>query len=390
MMNEFRSHPKICGWLYTEHHDVINEWNGYFKYDRTEKYTGLDNLVPGMTINDLHSDIYIAPAGPLCTGVKPLETIQVPLFASFMTDADHGNKLIIRTSLYGWDQSGNYKHYSNSSQSIAYQPWSAKEVASLSVKMPATQGLAILSVVTEDVTGRVLHRNFTTFYISEGPSKRNETTDSEGQQLNIVRFSPAGFKSQKWSQKQWNVLDGLKANGAGSGYFEYEIKIPDGVTGENTEAVLIVAELSAKQLFGKDRQDATLPEGDYMLGKGTNDPGRNPNSYPMTDTEKYPSVVRIMVEGKSAGTFVLEDDPADHRGILSWFSQPQNRSLNEAGSYGYLIRASVPIELIRKATDKKLTIRFEVDESMPGGLAVYGERFGRYPVDPSVIFVMKQ
>ena len=24
MMNEFRKHPKIAGWLYTEHHDVIN------------------------------------------------------------------------------------------------------------------------------------------------------------------------------------------------------------------------------------------------------------------------------------------------------------------------------------------------------------------------------
>ena len=34
MMNEFRRHPKICGWLYTEHHDVINEWNGYYRYDR--------------------------------------------------------------------------------------------------------------------------------------------------------------------------------------------------------------------------------------------------------------------------------------------------------------------------------------------------------------------
>jgi hypothetical protein len=390
MMNEFRSHPKICGWLYTEHHDVINEWNGYYKYDRTDKYTGLDNLVPGMTINDLHSDIYIAPAGPLCTEVKPHETIQVPLFASFMTDADHGNKLIIRTSLYGWDQRGNYKHYSNSSQSISYRPWSAEEVAPVSVKMPATQGLAILSVVTEDVTGRVLHRNFTSFYISEGSSERSETIDNEGQQLNIVRFSPSGFKSRKWSQKQWNVLDGLKVNGAGSGYFEYEIEIPDAVTATNTEAVLIVAELSAKQLFGKDRQDATLPEGDYMLGKGTNDPGRNPNSYPMTDTEKYASVVRIMVEGESVGTFYLEDDPADHSGILSWFSQPQNRSLNEAGSYGYLIRAAVPTELINKATDKKITIRFEVDDSMPGGLAIYGERFGRYPVDPSVIFVMKK
>jgi len=39
---------------------------------------------------------------------------------------------------------------------------------------------------------------------------------------------------------------------------------------------------------------------------------------------------------------------------------------------------------------RKLTIRFEVDESVPGGLAVYGERFGRYPVDPTVVFVMKK
>ena len=31
MMNEFRRHPKVCGWLYTEHHDVINEWNGYWR-----------------------------------------------------------------------------------------------------------------------------------------------------------------------------------------------------------------------------------------------------------------------------------------------------------------------------------------------------------------------
>jgi len=390
MMNEFRSHPKICGWLYTEHHDVINEWNGYYRYDRTDKYTGLDNIVPGMTINDLHSDIYIAPSGPLCREVRPLETVQVPLFASFMTDADHGSNLIVKTNLYGWDQKGNYRNYSNSSQSISYQPWSANDLTPITVRMPSTQGLAILSVVTEDVSGRVLHRNFITFYIGEGESKRLETIDGDGQKINIVRFSPAGFKSQSWSQKQWNVFDGLKANGAGSGYFEYEIEIPDGVSTENTEAVSLVAELSAKQLFGKDRQDATLPEGDYMLGKGTNDPSRNPNSYPMTDTKKFPSVVRIMVEGVSTGTFVLNDDPADHSGVLSWLSQPQNRQLNEAGSYGYLIRASVPRELISKASDRKLTIRFEVDESVPGGLAIYGERFGRYPVDPSVIFVMKK
>ena len=42
MMDAFRRHPKCCGWLYTEHHDVINEWNGYVQYDRSPKIDGLD------------------------------------------------------------------------------------------------------------------------------------------------------------------------------------------------------------------------------------------------------------------------------------------------------------------------------------------------------------
>ena len=29
---------------------------------------------------------------------------------------------------------------------------------------------------------------------------------------------------QEWSEKQWSVLDGLKVNGAGKGFFEYEFK----------------------------------------------------------------------------------------------------------------------------------------------------------------------
>jgi beta-galactosidase/beta-glucuronidase len=40
MINSFRMYPKIGGWLYTEHHDVINEWNGYWRFDRSEKFTG--------------------------------------------------------------------------------------------------------------------------------------------------------------------------------------------------------------------------------------------------------------------------------------------------------------------------------------------------------------
>ena len=79
--------PKLAGWLYTEHHDVINEWNGYWRFDRSEKFTGLEDLVPGMTLRDLHAPFYVAVGTPadLSRAVKAGETVEVPLWASFLT-----------------------------------------------------------------------------------------------------------------------------------------------------------------------------------------------------------------------------------------------------------------------------------------------------------------
>ena len=37
----------------------------------------------------------------------------------------------------------------------------------------------------------------------------------------------------------------------------------------------------------------------------------------------------------------------------------------------------------------KVVVRLVVDEALPGGLAIYGARFGRYPVDPSVVFGLR-
>ena len=94
--------------------------------------------------------------------------------------------------------------------------------------------------------------------------------------------------------------------------------------------------------------------------------------------------------GQSVGVFDLPDDPADHRGILSWHSQKHDRKLREAGSYGYLINAVIPAEALSSAAAVgEIVIRLEVDESLPGGLAVYGENFGRYPLDPTLMFRLK-
>jgi predicted transcriptional regulator len=128
-----------------------------------------------------------------------------------------------------------------------------------------------------------------------------------------------------------------------------------------------------------------------MRGKGTHDPSSNPNSYPMTDDTRFPSAVRVRVMGQSAGLFDLPDDSADHRGILSWHSQLRDRRLREAGSYGYLVDAKIPREALDAAHDRgHFVIRLEVDDALPGGLAIYGERFGRYPLDPTLVFVLQE
>ena len=120
-----------------------------------------------------------------------------------------------------------------------------------------------------------------------------------------------------------------------------------------------------------------------MRGGGFHDPSRNPNSYPMTGSKPYPSAVIVRVNGVLAGRRELADDPADSRGILSWHAQPHDGHLYEAGSYGQLLRVPIPADAIAQAARTgEIVIRLEVDDALPGGLAIYGAKFGRYPTRP--------
>ena len=390
MMNEFRRQPKIGGWLYTEHHDVINEWNGYYRFDRSEKFTGMDSLAPGMDLTDLHSPFYISTGDQLCREVKPGESVEVPLFASFLTDRHPGQHLVLRSELYGWDALGQRESFSKGSQPIAFEPWMARDLPPMKVSMPEKPSVAVLALSLENEAGVVLHRNFTTFLVTRGAAPRTEILNSNDGKLRVVRFTPQTFKDARWSLKQWNVLDGLKVNGAGHGYFEYRLPWPDGLDAKQLVGASFLMEASAKQLFGKDREGVKVEDGAFMLGQGKHDPSKVPNAYPMTDTVAFPSQVRVRLNGVAAGTYLLPDDPADHRGILSWHSQPHDKKLREAGSYGYLIRATFPLDALEAAAkSKEIVLRLEVDSALPGGLAIYGERFGRYPLDPTLLFILK-
>ncbi|MCK4579348.1 MAG: glycoside hydrolase family 2 [Candidatus Marinimicrobia bacterium] len=391
MINEFRRHPKVCGWLYTEHHDVINEWNGYWRYDRSNKYTGMSDLMPGMQLNDLHSKYYIASERELCKTVAPKQKVKVPLWISVMTDENAGDTLTLDATLYGWDSLGNRETYWQGHSNISCRPWMQKELDPIRITMPAKPALGVLTLLLKDASGNVLHRNFTTYLIANELSSRDEIVRIDAQKLRVLRFAPDKFDKAEWTLKQWNVLEGLKVNGAGAGFFEYRIPWPGDLKPEDIEYAGLKMELSAKQLFGKDKDGTEKQQGNFMRGKGAHDPSLNPNSYPMTDDVKYPSIVRIRVSGDSVGDFELPDDSADHRGILSWYSQKRDRHLREAGSYGYLVSAYIPADTLKESYQQKtIVVRLEVDDALAGGLAVYGERFGRYPIDPAIIIKLKR
>ena len=368
MMNAFRRRLKCGGWLYTEHHDVINEWNGYVRFDRTWKETGLDDLFPGMTLADFHADAFLPLDIELCRSFLAGETYHLPVEASLATDQYAGRKLTVQSALHWVDDCGK-EHDAPAAEPVSFTAasWQNGRVATLDVKLPDTRAAGVVRVTLKD-EDKIIARNFTCFLV-DAPVSPNRAS-----------AAPSAFTKAEWSQKQWNVLDGLKSCGAGKGFFEYSFPVP-----ADAKDAVFRAELGAKRLYSKDAKDADkgIRDLDCMLGGGFASRSRNPNSYPQTSVDKWPSEVVVYANGERITSVKLPDDPADHRGILSWFSQKRDRTLNEAGSYGWLVEAEIPDAVLAKAKGGNVTVRLEAAEH---GIAVYGARFGRYPFDPHVEF----
>ena len=358
MINAFRRHLKCAGWLYTEHHDVCNEWNGYVRFDRSPKYDGFDELA-GMAIADFHRDAALFFAGRrgfetgemLCPG----QMASIPVGVSLVTDGYAGKTLALSVS--SWHVDGEGRRVEGPlrvvGESVVARSWQCEKLWDVDFTAPdgPACGCVCMALAAD---GETVAKNFWSFGVT-----------------NSAPLAVAAAKSE-WSHGTTNVLDGLKANGFGSGFFEFRLDAPP-------EGGVFRAEVSAKRKNGKDMPKGTLDKSgfDYMLGGGTYVRSCNPNSYPQTSDEKFASTLRVFVGGRLAKTVTLPDDPADSRGILSWLSQPHDGHLREAGSYGYLVEVDVPASAVKGG---KVDIRLESDN----GLAIYGPAFGRYPMSPHV------
>ena len=374
MMNSFRVHPKMAGWLYTEHHDVINEWNGYWRFDRSMKFTGVEDLAKGMTDKDFHSLVYLSNGQDITHTVKANQEVSVPIFVSVMEDIKMvDNVFLVEYSLEGVNQIGNTVKVSEGKLNLPFEPWMQKAFDPLKIKMPETNGVYTLTFTLKDSKGgTVYHKNFVSFVVTDGKLPTG---------VSIIEKTANAYSDAKWSLKKWEIMGGKKVNGAGNGSFTYTFEGKS----SGAKSGYLLMELGAKELFFKDREGSEIKNNDYMLGAKA-EPSQNQNSYPMTDEKKFASNLKVFVNGTLVKTVTLEDDPADHRGILSWHNQLQNRKLSEAGSYGYMVKIPLTKAQIKALEiTGKLSIKLSVDNC--GGLAVYGKEFGRYAFDPSVVLL---
>ncbi len=376
MLNEFRRHDKICGFVFTEFHDVVNEFNGYYRMDNSDKDFGYDWFCEGMTLKDLHSSDFIVVDAPPCQTVSLGTKVVVPLLISSFTDQHHHQKLTLEWSLW-FDGLGTRKVHDCGSYPVMLTDYGTTSLPAHTVTMPHFDALAVLSLYLKNENGQTISRNFTTFDVqSDGEC----VYPLEG---NFVSIPPTIIESGSWNY-QWTAIGDEKMNGGGSGYFEYCVELPQINDNFDIGLMEIYFEASAKRVYEKDMQEESGEKQlmNFMHGDREN-PGTNSNSYFMTDEEKFPSKVMVHVNDTLVETLMLPDDPADSRGVLSWHSQSDHRHLDEAGSYGYLQRIVVPGALLPDILRRgSLTLRLKVEtaDESSGGLALYGRNAGRYPI----------
>lgn len=366
MMNEYRLYSCMNGFIFTEFHDVINEFNGYYRIDNTEKDFGLEYYVPGMTVNDLHSHDFLA------VDIEPMKTLsagdeqKIPLYGSSFSDKRHGKTLSVKWKLRSVDPICGDIVESDGEKSVLWQGWGTFSLGDIEVIMPERDTVAILELYLCD-GDEIIMRNFVTFDVKADTHNKYLTLEPKD-------FEPFGFEISK------TVQQGNKVFGGKSGGYVYNVNvsdIPNYCVGDSVE---IIFETSAKELLTKDKGEinSKQPEGfDWMHGYKV-DRGANLNAYYMTtkDAHKFQSEVEVVVNGTRIGKFALENNPADSRGCLSWLYQQFDHKLDEAGSYGYLCKATVPAELLANGS---FELKIATAPGIDGGLALYGRNSGRYP-----------
>ncbi|MBQ9718394.1 MAG: glycoside hydrolase family 2, partial [Clostridia bacterium] len=367
MMNEFRLHDKLCGFVFTEFHDVVNEFNGYYKIDNSDKDFGYD--VYGMSIRDLHSQDYLGADFAPMTTVKAGETVTLPMFGSSFTDVRHGKVLDIVWQLTASDpvNGAEAEVCDFGEYSIVWEGYGTFNAGAIRAAMPDFDGTAILSWQLLD-GDEVIMTNAVMF-------------DVQASRDDVLAIAPASLNGEGFA-RAFTAQEGNKLNGLVSGTFSVTVKTADIPNFADADNLHILFEASTRAPMTHDfpKEEANVKiDLNYMLGYRC-DPGENRNSVPQTDEVPNPGDVTVAIDGVPCATVLLPDCPADSRGALSHHYQIVDDLLDEAGTYGYLCDVRVPSALLLGMKYKdEITLTFSTESG--NGLSIFGRMSGRYGFD---------
>ncbi|WP_010274671.1 glycoside hydrolase family 2 protein [Paenibacillus senegalensis] len=383
MMNEFRKHDKLCGFVFTEFRDVVNEFNGYYRLNGMDKRFGYEDFVPGMTIADLHALDFIIIDAPPCQTLPAACEVEVPLLRSSYSDRYFGQTLYLEWELWH-DNFGVRTVSAHGSIPLVWEGYGVSALDSLKLRMPEQEAVAVLAVRLQTGEGKTITRNFTSFDVraltsTAAASQGERRICIHGNDYLVTQVPVSGYREHTFPH-QWNALAGYKTCGGPEGSFSYEIDLPSQEELPVIGEIELWFEASAKRLLQRnvENSDYQKSEISFMHGAKANTE-LNPNTYYMTDDDQHKSNVQVRADGETIGTLYLPDNPADSRGVLSWHYQAVANKLEEAGSYGYLCRLAVPSRILARLNEtRRLQLVLQSDE---GGLALYGRNAGRYPHD---------
>jgi len=375
VVNAMRSLDKLVGYTYTELTDIEWEHNGVYNYDRSSKEFGYDFWAPGMTVRDVFAEDFLVLDVPAIKYARPGETDRVPVLFSHMSgkyETGRGSGLTLKWKLRWLDRFGNWHESKVQSRKCPKTPaYKLTPLGEISVPLPNEPALVTLVAWLEDEKGKRVHINYTQWLVrDEKGSPRAELVDKTTLAL---RFSPNDWAESKFSELDMpdEPIEG-KHYGRGHGFVEYRLKLPEGVDLSKAQTLTLICEIAAKA--GREKIDWAERV--------------NPQDYPQTDGKKFPTTVEVSLNGVKVATWDLPDDPADARGVLSHW-----RGI-ERGSYGYLMRAEINLNtpegvaiVNRWWESGQLVVRFAVPWNAVhrGGVAIYGETMGCYPVEPTVL-----
>ena len=366
MINEFRLHDVLCGFVFTEFHDVVNEFNGLYKIDNEKKDFGYSEYE--MSLNDLHSQDFVGADFPPMKTVCGGDNIEIPLFISSFSDENHNKSLWIEWKLKVCNPTdGIYFRIADSgSYEISISDYGVCDAGKIKICAPKMDATAILVWELHNPSGRIM-TNGVAFDIQ---NKRNDVLTVEPENLCSKNFERTIYSIQN------NKVSGLK-----SGEFFVDINCKDIPGLEVADSLEILFEASSRKpmthdyIGGDTEQHSDLE----FFGGYKCDPGENKNSFAQTDEILYPSSVEALIDDIPLGKTILDDCPADTRGMLSHHYQATDNLLDEAGSYGYLCRYKISKDIISKIKkNKKFTFTLRTDTDC--GLSIFGRKSGRYPI----------